>query len=184
MILGFKQLFPSGGPTWFREKILIGVKTEDIKMYAYNGKGIEVIPCSGESRPRTYRVWEHSINGFVRTENLTLYPKLHSIRPGNSWKSGMSIQMSYGVRTKKYEQFNKGIENLDKVHSVQLIEIKYGIQVDHFISVIVAVNGRILDEQERTILALNDGFDSLESFYKWFNKDFSGQIIHWTDLYY
>lgn len=33
-------------------------------------------------------------------------------------------------------------------------------------------------------LALNDGFDSVEDFFEYFNEDFTGKIIHWTDLKY
>ena len=30
----------------------------------------------------------------------------------------------------------------------------------------------------------NDGFDSIENFLRWFNKDFEGKIIHWTGFRY
>lgn len=33
-------------------------------------------------------------------------------------------------------------------------------------------------------LALNDGFDTIEDFFAYFNKDFTGKLIHWTDLKY
>ena len=33
-------------------------------------------------------------------------------------------------------------------------------------------------------LAKNDGFESVEDFFAYFNKDFKGKIIHWTDLQY
>lgn len=28
------------------------------------------------------------------------------------------------------------------------------------------------------------GFDSVKDFFRYFNKDFKGKIIHWTDLKY
>ena len=34
------------------------------------------------------------------------------------------------------------------------------------------------------ILAKNDGFDSVDDFFKWFDKDFNGKIIHWTNKKY
>ena len=33
-------------------------------------------------------------------------------------------------------------------------------------------------------LAINDGFESLKHFFEYFNEDFEGKIIHWTDLKY
>lgn len=30
----------------------------------------------------------------------------------------------------------------------------------------------------------NDGFDTIEDFFNWFDSNFEGQIIHWTDLIY
>ena len=32
--------------------------------------------------------------------------------------------------------------------------------------------------------AKNDGFDSVEDFFKWFHSDFQGKIVHWTDFRY
>jgi hypothetical protein len=33
-------------------------------------------------------------------------------------------------------------------------------------------------------LMKNDGFESAEQFFNWFNGYFKGKIIHWTDLKY
>ena len=32
--------------------------------------------------------------------------------------------------------------------------------------------------------AQNDGFDTEEAFWKWFNQPFNGVVIHWTDFIY
>lgn len=48
----------------------------------------------------------------------------------------------------------------------------------------VYVDGRQLSYSEIEELAVNDGFDSAEDFFKWFKKDFRGWIIHWTDKKY
>ena len=48
----------------------------------------------------------------------------------------------------------------------------------------VIIDGRYLNYDEIKILSLNDGFDSVQQFFKWFNKDFEGKIIHWTKLKY
>lgn len=49
------------------------------------------------------------------------------------------------------------------------------------------VNGVAIDKTyEDNILKLanNDGFDTVEDFFAYFNKDYTGKIIHWTDLKY
>jgi hypothetical protein len=116
-------------------------------------------------------------------------PKLHTIREDkhNRWKAGMSIQMVYrGPKYSILDHFNKGIPELEKCVSVQKIDIKWesfiglqkpalNIQID---------NGRSLTTSEITQLAINDGFKDIEQFCRWFNKDFSGNLIHWTDLKY
>lgn len=33
-------------------------------------------------------------------------------------------------------------------------------------------------------LATNDGFETVRDFFKWFNSDFEGKIIHWTEFNY
>ena len=35
-----------------------------------------------------------------------------------------------------------------------------------------------------TRLAVNDGFDGLKEFFQFFDRDFSGKIIHWTTQKY
>lgn len=154
MILGFKQYFPWKEPTWFMEKILFGVPCQSI-------------------------IW-------IKARATKRYPKIHTMRVGNRWRSGMTIHMAIGVRTKNYHQFNKGIPELEKVKSIQNITIKvfsghpnggnfYAIRID---------GGNELSRSEVEKLAINDGFSSIFEFEKWFNKDFEGQIIHWTDFKY
>ncbi len=50
--------------------------------------------------------------------------------------------------------------------------------------VYVKVDGRLLDKDEIHRLANKDGFYNILEFFNWFNTDFDGQIIHWTDLKY
>jgi hypothetical protein len=107
-------------------------------------------------------------------------PKIHTIREGNRWGPGMIIHMAYGVRTKKYEQFNKGIEGLSVCKSVQSINISW--KSNPFIH--VYVDGKELSPPIINLLWSNDGFDSYNQFHRWFSKDFEGQIIHFTDFRY
>jgi hypothetical protein len=34
------------------------------------------------------------------------------------------------------------------------------------------------------VIARHDGFDSVNDFLDWFSEDFTGKLIHWTDLKY
>ncbi len=133
-------------------------------------------------------------------------PKIHTIRGGNRWKQGNSIQMATGVRTKKYFRFNGDGIGLDKCLGVQAIEI---IRADDLpfnefesngwiVSVPVRkldetfsaafkvkVDGRDLSKDEIKLLSANDGFETPEQMFWWFDLDsFSGQLIHWTDFKY
>lgn len=132
MILSFKQKFPWGSPTNFKEKILANIK-------------------------------------------------IHSIREDkkNRWTVGRLIHMAYGVRTKLYNCFR----DTEYCRSTQEIEIQHKDFIDaHAVSVLV--DNVLLSREEFETLAKNDGFDSVEDFLKWFSSDFSGKIIHWTDLRY
>lgn len=158
MILGFKKTFPWGEPTNFKEKILSG-------------------------------------------------QKIHSIRSGARWSAGMPLHMATGVRTKQYEQFNNGVEGLGVVTSVQMVNIAFRspehcwIAIDHCIKYSRAAT----DTTEKNTFSptgevevpkhmfgvnffeqfyKNDGFDTAEDFWKFFNAPFVGQLIHWTPLKY
>lgn len=104
--------------------------------------------------------------------------KKHTIRMDahDRWHAGIKIQHAYGVRTKKYEQFGEGV-----CISTQKIEITIKPKIENSI---IKVDNKRLTKKQMTELAWNDGFNSLLEFWFWFNKDFSGKIIHWTDLKY
>jgi hypothetical protein len=48
----------------------------------------------------------------------------------------------------------------------------------------VQIDGRLLNEKEVQEFAYNDGFDRVDDFEVWFNEDFYGKIIHWTEKRY
>ena len=106
--------------------------------------------------------------------------KKHTIREDkhNRWRSGKQIHFATGVRTKNYNNFKTGT-----CRSIQKIKIEY-IGTFSYLDAEVKVDGKILSNEEINILAKNDGFESIEDFFEWFNKDFKGKIIHWTDFKY
>jgi len=103
--------------------------------------------------------------------------KKHSIREDrhDRWKTGIMIHFSIGVRTKGYKCFKKG-----PCVSTQRIRIEYRERKwPH-----IFIDDRELDPDQMEVLARNDGFENMKTFFCWFNKDFKGKIIHWTDLKY
>lgn len=161
MILGFKQTWPWGGPTFFREKILLGPMDADTRLNM----------------------------GLLMPSYAHVHPKIHSIRQGHRWSAGKSIQMAYGVRTKNYVQFNKHISELGYCVSTQKINICY---VDGYRGLlkerlcVITIDGKPITIPDGSLqtLAHNDGFESVDDFLKFFNRDFTGQIVHFTNLRY
>jgi len=106
--------------------------------------------------------------------------KIHTIREdvNDRWKPGKQIQFATGVRTKFYDQFHSGY-----CISTQAIRIRHVNM--HFITRhAVFIDDRLLSIEEVDRLAKNDGFENRGAFYEWFNKNFDGKIIHWTDFKY
>ena len=107
--------------------------------------------------------------------------KIHSIREDKHkrWKIGRLIHFATGVRTKLYQQFL-----LRTCMGTQKIKIEYDNIPPIGDSATVMIDGEFLDFDGMELLAKNDGFESISDFFEWFNKDFSGKIIHWTNLKY
>lgn len=108
--------------------------------------------------------------------------KIHTIRTprkGNTeWREGMDIHFATGVRTPDYNEFATGV-----CTGVQDIEIKnHSGPIGK--TLLIYVDGWMLPKETAEELAINDGFDSLEQFFKWFDEDFEGRLIHWTDKRY
>lgn len=115
--------------------------------------------------------------------------KQHTIREDKHrrWRPGLIIHMAFGVRTKNYNCF------CDKYtcKSIQEIKIVYHLTGYPMAPVIeIFIGGKLFYRSDGfgrsniKKLAKNDGFDSVDDFFKWFDKDFSGVIVHWTDLRY
>lgn len=120
-------------------------------------------------------------------------PKLHTIRKdeNNRWEAGVDIHMVINNRTKNRLQFVPVV----KCVSTQDIKIEYVKEIRRYYSwtdiwkngdrkICVYVNNRMLNANETIVLAITDGFDSVEDFFAYFDTDFIGKIIHWTDLKY
>lgn len=149
-------------PTFFMDKIWQSLLRDDIEMNAdeFTSKFKEVLPMIGATKIGDFHQKKHTIRRDSK----------------NLWKAGNNIHFVINNRTPQRFQFAP----LVKCVSVQRISIHHHIKETP--TVIVA--GRILTEKDIEQLAINDGFDSVEDFFAWFREDFTGKIIHWTDLKY
>ena len=160
MNLPFKIHFPNGEPTYFIEKILASLFEKD------KITRTELVQC------------KFDVDVF-RITNC----KHHTIKKGKRWKAGDKIHFCTGLRTKNYKRFAPIIQ----VKSVQDIEIK------HIYNMIdISIDSKEFGWMDKEILkatnsivelSQNDGL-TIEQFANWFDTDFEGQIIHWTDLRY
>lgn len=183
MILPFATQWPNGEPTNFIAKIweslfpFTDIEVDEWMPFIKACRDKKLIPEGNNA--------EECLNGVVA--------KPHTMREDEKdrWKPGMKIHMVVFNRTKKQFQFVPVIE----CKSVQKIEIKFQSTYQdgspHHPKVII--DGAVFWDYEQQIdndnekimsLAKNDGFDSVGDFFKYFNKDFTGKIIHWTDLRY
>jgi hypothetical protein len=177
MILPFSTQL-NGKPTYFVEKIWEAFLQKGIQFKAVEMNiGIEALP-------KNYKI-------------KTNLPKLHTIREDktNRWKAGVIIDFFINARTKKMFRFAPRIS----VVSTQKIEIVWTEWTPGTLLKLVSIyiddecyvmnyekefNSSKQRHQRIEKLAYNDGFDTIEDFLAYFNTDFSGKIIHWTDKKY
>jgi hypothetical protein len=118
--------------------------------------------------------------------NIEVTPKLHTIREDikNRWKVGAKID--FYINTRKEDMFR--FAPILPVVSIQYIMItrnKHG-------KAMVFIDGKIFYLQDWSVeqkykmlhFAKNDGFETTEAFFEYFDTDFNGKIIHWTNLKY
>ena len=168
MILPFSTQL-NGQPTYFPEKIWKGLQPIDISEFIAHIDGKYLMPF------------------FKRTD---INSKLHTIRKDekNRWNPGVMIDFFINTRKKDMFRFAPRIP----VISTQKIVIKhytgmaevligdewFGSVFHHGLDDIYEWN---IDLET---LAKNDGFESVDDFFQYFNEDFNGKIIHWTNLKY
>jgi hypothetical protein len=162
MNLGFKQKFADGRATHFIAKIWNGfVKSDDYNFFLEWNWDNEIIITNLDDK-------------FLSADAK---PKLHTIREDNAnrWTAGTLIHFIINNRTPDRLQFAPVIP----VVRTQKISI-----YPNWSGVTVQIDGLYKSLEEIKILAINDGFDSVEDFYAYFNRNFTGKIIHWTNLKY
>jgi hypothetical protein len=174
MILGFSTHL-NGKPTNFVEKIWKGLK-ENLSKELHAQHEAQM---THEELTTPYQV-DSDVYPVVKA-------KLHTIREDKKdrWKAGTKLDFFINVRRPNMLRFAPvlpvvSIQNFqivwyDTTDTVwEFPHLKYAVRVDK----------RRLEINEIETIAQNDGFDSVEDFLNYFNYDFKGKIIHWTDLKY
>lgn len=106
--------------------------------------------------------------------NIAFGIKIHTVRVDakERFKVGMTLDHCTGVRTKK---FKKHITNTCKRIDKVFIDPR---------TKTIKINGIELSDLEKAIFAFNDGFDSIQGFWKWFTETKNYRLIQWTDFKY
>jgi len=176
------QEFPDGTPTNFVEKI-----TKSLFLYNSNVSIFDLnnifITCKFENIKQRYK-------GLMYNEDSRLIwdkcntPKPHTIRAGNRWTEGTDIHFKiWSGKPYKDKTFN--FAPIVPCLGVQDIEFKWATtNKGRCVRVLIDGNDITTDVDKIDLLAANDGFDNRKDFFNWFNQDFKGQIIHWTELKY
>jgi hypothetical protein len=165
MILPFMTRWPDGSDTYFIDKIwnsLYHIKDDSEESFwsRYTQYGNIYEKKSGTEWPMCDTI------------------KYHTIRLGHRWKPGMDIHFFINSRTKNMFRFAPVI----KCVSTQEIIIQKTKDPD---LIDIRIDGRFIYFEESKLVAINDGFENLNKFYRFFNKPyFKGQIVHWTNLKY
>lgn len=171
MILSFSTHL-NGQPTYFVEKIWAGFKANDM---LFRGASLEVKN-------------EEYLHRFGKSPfecKKKFNPKITTIREDrhNRWTKNTWIDFCINPRSERMFNFAPRFRviTIQRVFMTYLPHLGNGFEM--------SIDGKYCcDEAVRTI-AQNDGFDSTHEFVNYFIRqmkdgEFSGKIIHWTDLKY
>lgn len=179
MILGFMTHFPNGKPTYFFQKITKGFIIEKTVKEGFfpKVKFSDVYKAINNALDSPEQYWDLvEKNTTPETQDKT---KIHTLRKdkGNRWSKGTKIHFSLWNRTPRQICFGvlpcTGTQRVVVVPEAKEITLidpseKFGM--------------RQIEDIEQ--FAKNDGFDSVEDFWEYFDKPEAYTIIHWTDFKY
>lgn len=171
MTLSFKQQL-NGKPTHFVEKIYLGIGQVEVDKYIQH---------------------YYSSKYSEKTKGMHLPQKKHTIRTdaANRWRAGMGIHFVINNRTPNRLQFLPVLPCIS-VQKFEVIYMMYGsytiVKVfigNKFYGKAMLKDCKVTDiSNGMEVISINDGFDSVNDFLEYFSDDFTGKIIHWTDLKY
>ncbi|WP_293925434.1 hypothetical protein [Sphingobacterium sp. UBA6320] len=168
-----KEMGMQDDKTYFIEKINLGL------LKSNQSKAIDYVESLEDYRSKFGSNWD--VRSYLK-------PKIHTIRKDESerWKPGMKIHFVVNNRSPNRFQFAPVVQCV----SVQEFKIEWisgvaWVTIGHrsFTTFRKTDHGYEYGENSKE-LALNDGFATVEDFFKYFNKDFKGSLIHWTNLSY
>lgn len=181
MILSFKTHL-GWKPTLFTNKIARCLWRD------YENDFIQLIQESKHSKAYTF--------SLIESPKETK-PKLHTIRRDlrNRWEAGKMIDFFIETRTSNMFRFAPRVPcvSTQKIHIIWFdlseIDIMAELLYPYLIKigekcVVVHIDEVQISQSQIENLAINDGFDSVDEFFTWFNEDYEGKIIHWTSLKY
>lgn len=156
MLIYFMKQFDDGKPTHFKEKILVGLDKKVDYFSLYN-------------------------------------PKLHTMRESFRVKEGMMLDLAYWEGRPYNSSPDRFIIQTPCI-STQEVKISW-VNSDRklFIpknekrpipNVDLSIDGIFQSKKQIETLAENDGFNSVDHFFRHFNKSKTYNLIHWTNLKY
>ena len=191
MILPFSTKI-NDKPTLFPEKIITGLNHAQIINWDHTE---ELFQTKIISKKGTCHKIEFD-------KSIITNPKLHTIRQDKNdrWQVGTKIDFYINCRQKSMFCFAPvlPVVSTQKVELIYKANIKeltcLGITYDRTCT--IRIDNKfygdayllsdyvVSSSYNLTAFAQNDGFDNLEDFFNYFDKDFTGKIIHWTDFKY
>lgn len=170
MILPF-SLQLNGMPTYFPAKILESLQRSNIIAYRDAVIAFEAL----------YQKVPRELFDSGRGSEAE---KKHTIRADEKerWKAGNLIHFVINNRRPDQFQFAPVVPCV----STQKIIIKWWLSkaTGRYTLPYVLIDGKTIRGKALDQLAVNDGFASRKEFFEYFNTDFTGKIIHWTNLKY
>jgi hypothetical protein len=176
MILPFSTQL-NGKPTYFVEKIISGLYESNLLKFNDACDTIKSY-VSVEKECRVFNRLHTPIHKGIS--------KIHSIRADKNdrWHAGVLIDFFINNRTKDMFRFAPRVPVLN----TQKVLITYTKTK----KAMVFIDDKCFYMQDFSLegnykmlhLAQNDGFATIEKFFEYFNEDFTGKIIHWTDKKY
>ena len=191
MILPFSTNI-NGKETLFPEKIMTGLNHAQIITWDHTEELFETKIISKSD----------TCHRIEFNKSIITNPKLHTIREDKNdrWKVGTKIDFFINARQKDMFRFAPvlPVVSTQKVELIYIENIKeltcLGITYDRTCTIKIdnkfygdaylLADYVVSSSYNLTAFAQNDGFDNLEDFFVYFDKNYLGKIIHWTDLKY
>ncbi len=167
MKLSFITRFENGKPTYFLDKIH---ECETCKI----GMVSAIMSLN-----RLYKMVGKEEGSILTNKEKKYFPKIHTLRKdkGNYWKKGNRITFCVFKDTQKETDFGKS-----KCTGTQRVVIVPEAKEITLIDPSEKFGMRQIEDVKQ--FAKNDGFDTVEEFWQYFDKPEAYKIIHWTNFKY